>query len=325
MDTPRDVILKTLNFETPDRLGHDFPDPFGSDIHYEALAPSPDARPYGEQHAVDEWGAVWENLGGCQIGEVRQFPLVDWDDWDQFKIPDIRDPERYSNIKGARDRAGDRFLMGFGISLYERIHFIRGLENTWTDIYTNPDELGHLIDVLADMNIHVLEQYAREGFDGMLWPDDWGLQDRLMIDPEQWRELWKPRYARVYARARDLGIKMFLHSCGNIMSILDDLIEIGLDAINMDQQQNMGLDNLSERFQGRITFFNPVDIQNMMIRGSMDEIRAYCRLMFDKLGGKAGGLIPKWYTDPAGAGHSSEAINTMCETFLEISSDVYGQ
>ena len=140
-----------------------------------------------------------------------------------------------------------------------------------------------------------------------------------MISPESWRTIWKPRYARVYQAAHAAKLLTFLHSCGNIVDILDDLIEIGLDVIQMDQQENMGLDLLGRRFGGRITFWCPVDIQNTMVRGSLEEIRAYCRKMVLALGRPHGGFIAKWYGDPAGAGHRQEAIAAMSEEFFRLS------
>ena len=86
----------------------------------------------------------------------------------------------------------------------------------------------------------------------------------------------------------------------------------------MDQQENMGLELLGERFGGRITFFSPVDIQATMAHGSLDEIRAYCHKMVKLLGRPRGGFIPRWYSDPVGAGHRPEAVDAMCEEFLRI-------
>jgi uroporphyrinogen decarboxylase len=116
---------------------------------------------------------------------------------------------------------------------------------------------------------------------------------------------------------------MFLHSCGHIVAILDDLIEIGLDAVHMDQQENMGLELLGRRFGGRITFFAPVDIQKAMYR-PVEEVRAYARRMVRTLGRPEGGFIARWYTDPEGAGHRREAIEAMCEEFLAAGREMYG-
>jgi uroporphyrinogen decarboxylase len=319
--TSREVVSRTVRLQTPDRLPRDFPEKYGNDFAWVGMDPSPDARP---KTGVDEWGAVWHNIGVSNLGEVKDFPLKTWDDFARMTVPDIREPRRWKNLPGARDRAGEKFLFGSGISLYERAHFLRGLENLWCDIYQEPESLRRLLGILVDMNLVAVEKYAAAGCDGFIFCDDWGLQDRLMIRPESWRDFWKPCYARVYGAARDAGMLTFLHSCGYIVDILDDLIEAGLDVIQMDQQENMGLELLAERFAGRITFYNPVDIQQTMAHGTLDEIRAYCRRMVWLLGRREGGFIPKWYGDPAGAGHRQEAIDAMCEEFLRISDAMYG-
>jgi uroporphyrinogen decarboxylase len=314
--TSREVVRRTILFQGADRLPYDLPDPFGTDFAAAGMNPSPDNRP---KRGVDEWGAVWDNIGEMSLGEVKEFPLKDWEQFGSFKIPDIRDPARWKDLDGARERAGDKFLVCYGISIYERVHFIRGLQNTWTDIYMAPDQLCRLLDILVDMNLYAIGKYAAAGCDGFMFCDDWGLQNKLMISPDSWRELWKPRYARIYSAAHKAGMLTFLHSCGYIVDILDDLIEIGLDVVHMDQQENMGLDLLGSRFGGRLTFWAPVDIQKTMARGTLDEIRAYCRRMNALLGRPEGGFIPRWYTDPVGAGHRREAIDAMSEEFLRLS------
>jgi hypothetical protein len=109
----------------------------------------------------------------------------------------------------------------------------------------------------------------------------------------------------------------FLHSCGYILEILDDLIEVGLNVAQLDQQLNMGLEALSKH-KGRITFFCPVDIQAVMPHGTTAEIRRYCHEMFEKLATPHGGFIAQWYADAKGAGHPQEAIDAMCQEFMTL-------
>lgn len=311
----REIVLRTVRFQGPERLPYDFPDKYGSDFFWAKMSPSPDDRP---RSGVDEWGAVWKNLGQTHLGEVKDFPLKTWADFEHLHIPDIHLPQRWKNLEGIREKAGDKFILADGISIYERVHFIRGLENTWMDIYDHPDELCNLIDILTEMNLAAIERYAAAGADGLIFCDDWGLQNRLMISPKDWRRIWKPRYARIFKAAHEANLVTFLHSCGYIIDILNDLIEIGLDGIHMDQQENMGLERLGAEFGGRLTFFAPVDIQKTMAYGTLDEIRAYCRKMAALLGRPTGGFIPRWYGDPVGAGHRPEAIDAMCDEFLKI-------
>jgi uroporphyrinogen decarboxylase len=313
--TAKEIVIRAIDFDSPERLPMSLKENSDNDIVILSMDPHVDARP-SNQH--DEWGAYWENIGICSLGEVKEFPLTSWNKFEALTIPDVRDEKRWVGFDEKVKNAEGQFIMGMGISLYERAHFLRGLQNLWTDIYLHLDELKILLDILVDMNIAAIDTYAEYGIDGYIWCDDWGLQESLMISPEKWREIWKPLYTKVYAHCKKLGIKTILHSCGNIVDILDDLIECGLDVIQMDQQENMGIDLLSSRFRGKVTFWNPVDIQKTMARGNTEEIRSYCRNMVKKLGTVQGGFIAKYYSDPIGAGHSEEAVEAMCDEFKKL-------
>lgn len=308
-------------------MPHDFPSPFGSDFYFTGANPHPD--PLGNpdlavKEWVDEWGCRWERLGNTLLGEVKNTVLESYEQLPKLKIPDLNNPARWDRLKNLKSDKADRYTLAGGASLYFRVTFLRGVENTWMDIYDDVEGLTALVDLLCDLNIELVRKYKFFGADGFMMADDWGLQNTLQISPSKWREIWKPRYEKIFAEARRLDMDLFLHSCGHIVDILDDLIEIGLNAIHMDQQENMGLELLGKRFAGKINFFACVDIQKTMCFGSMDDIRAYCREMTKHFHTDKGGFIPRWYTDPVGAGHSQEAIDVMCAEFLKISQELYG-
>jgi hypothetical protein len=326
--TGRERVKNAINFQGIDRLPRDFPERYGTDIFRCTMDPDPDPilnMDLNIKSWYDEWGTRWERVGRTTLGEPKNVVLADWKDLDALNVPVVDTPERLASIEHVRSDAGEKYLLCRGISLYFRASFLRGQENIWLDIYENTEQLCQLIDILVAMNLKALSIFKDVGADGFHLSDDWGLQDSLQIHPDKWREIWKPRYAVVFAAAHEAGLDTSLHSCGNIVSIMDDLIEIGLDMINMDQQENMGLDLLENRFRGRIAFYNPVDIQNTMVTGSADDIRRYCRSMVRAFNTDKGGFIPKWYVDPEAAGHSQEAIDTMCEEFIKISMEIYGE
>ena len=213
--TPKEVVKCTINFSFPDRLATSKKE--NTDYSGIGMTPSPDARGGGGQREfVDEWGAVWENIGICKLGEVKDFPLKNWNDFDKLNIPDVKAPSRWNHdaIKRVLQEDQDKFIHCWGISLYERVHFLRGLEDTWIDIYENPEQLRMLIGILTQMNLDAIDIYAQYKPDGFMFCDDWGLQNALMISPDAWREFWKPAYAKVYKAAHDAGMLTFLHSCG---------------------------------------------------------------------------------------------------------------
>ncbi len=321
--TSRERVKNIIEFRGTDRYAFDFPEPYGSDIYWETRNhTNPDNR---LANGIDEWGCKWETKSSTEYGEVSEPLFTDWADFDKIKIPDINAPWRWEKLKGMREAAGDKYLLVHGMSLYERLYFLHGLENTWMDLYEEPEKVQMFLDILVNMNLEAIKRFSTIHPDGYIIGDDWGMQKQLMISPDMWRKFWKPAYAKVFEACHQAGMHAFLHSCGYIVDILDDLIEIGLDVYHTDQQQNMGLEVLGERFRGRLTFFATVDIQNMMINGSVQDVRNYCRDMDKYLGTDRGGLIPRWYTDPVGAGHDWEKINAMCQEFLAISKERFGQ
>ena len=116
-----------------------------------------------------------------------------------------------------------------------------------------------------------MELWADTDVDGLVFADDWGGQNSLLISPEMWRRLFKPLYRDYIDIAHAHGKYAFMHSDGYIVEILPDLIELGLDAINA-QVFCMGVEELGERFAGKITFWGEIDRQHVLPHGTTEDV-----------------------------------------------------
>ena len=239
-------------------------------------------------------------------------------------MPDLNNIEYFDDVKKVvgQECASDDPKYCLGVmpfsSVYEGPHRVIGFENTFIEYDEHPDHLKALIGRLARAQQESIKLLAGCGCDGVMGYDDWGLQDRLMISLDLAEEFFMPHYRANWKLAHDLGMDVWLHSCGNIIEILPRFIDAGLDVIQMDQQENMGLDLLGETFGGKIAFWCPVDVQKTMNEGSPDDIRRYAKRMVDVLGGHNGGLISMAYTTPEAVGHSQENTTAMCKAFREF-------
>jgi len=320
--TSREIVKRAVLFQGPPRIAHSLPSPWQSDFGGVGASPNPDFKP--STPGADEWGSVWEKVGDsdASMGQVKSHPLQDYAQLDGYPFPDFSDPRRYENArKAVAANAGEKFMLAsIPLSLSHRTDYLRGFENLMMDPYLHPREFGKLLDIQADITLDAVERLAECGADGIFSCDDWGLQDRVMMSPEIFREFFKPRYTRVYGRARELGLLTFLHSCGHIVEILDDFIDAGLQVIQMDQQENMGIDLLSERFGGRIAFWCPVDIQGTMVHGTLEDIRAYAKRLVATFARFNGGFISKWYPSPQAVQHEQDRIEAMAAAFTEVES-----
>ena len=272
------------------------PEGYDSDIIWIFPANEPDKQ-LSRTKRLDEWGSVWETLDENSMGEVIIPAIKNWDILKNYKWPPINDLSRYEHAKDIINNNPDKYILGVaGPGILTRPMHLRSLPNLLLDYYDYPNEIAKLTDIIVGMQIESINIWHGLGADGVLCGfDDWGTEDRLLIHPELWRRFYKSRYTKIWQYARKLGLEVWIHSCGYLNDIMDDMIEAGLQVIQMDQQQHVGLDCLSKNWGGKICFWNPVDIQGVMIYGTIEEVIAYTKEMMYKLGKFNGGFIGKFY------------------------------
>ncbi len=326
--TSRERVKKAIHFQNPDHIPHHLPDGKENDILWLWLKRPPDIQPWeeinGRQRRIDPWGAIWETMGGGSFGEVTEWPIKDITRQAECVFPDLNNPRYLVDVKAAiqANAASDNpkyclAVMPFS-SIHEKTHGLIGLENMFVAYYEHPDDLKALIGRLAEKQRESIRILGEYGCDGVMGYDDWGVQDGLMISRAMIEEFFMPHYRGNWGVAHDLDMDVWLHSCGYIVEVLPQFIAAGLNAIQMDQQENMGLDTLNRHFGGKLAFWCPVDIQNTMVNGAIEDIRDYVRQMVETIGSHNGGLISMAYSTPEAVGHTPEKIAAMCAAFREF-------
>lgn len=331
--TPRTLVYQTLAFEAPARIPRDIWLLPWARIHHPAqvdelyarfppdmvTAPAPgrvdhtQGDAYGVGVYVDEWDCVFHNMQAGVIGEVKQAAISTWEDLPRLRIP----TERLTFDLGAVDafcRADDRFVLGGCCPRpFERLQFLRGSQQLYYDLGEQPPELFELIGRVHAFYLRELELWANTAVDGLMFMDDWGAQNRLLIAPRQWRKLFKPLYKDYIDLAHAHGKKIFMHSDGCTADIIPDLIELGLDALNT-QLFTMDIEELGRRHRGKITFWGEIDRQHLLSFGTTAEVRAAVRRVFDALYCQ-GGVIAQC---EFGAGGRPENVLEVYQTWNEL-------
>jgi uroporphyrinogen-III decarboxylase len=307
--TSRELVYKTLEFDEPERIPRqlwllpwgenhysaktsEIKQKFPDDIVYppncltEQPITSGDAFKIGTY--VDEWGCEFLNRQNGIIGEVKNPMVQDWSD-----IEKVHPPKEMLSVDKDKVNAfcsnSDKFVIaGACPRPFERLQFLRGTENVMMDLAMQPPELKQLLNMIHKHNLEIVEVWSKTNVDALMFMDDWGAQNSLLISPNQWRKIFKPMYKEYIDIAHSNGKKIFMHSDGYITDILGDLVEIGLDAIN-SQIFCMGLDKLS-KFKGKITFWGEIDRQQLLPNGTEEDIENAVIKIFSKLYDK-GGLI----------------------------------
>jgi uroporphyrinogen decarboxylase len=164
------------------------------------------------------------------------------------------------------------------------------MENLLIDVAVKSRDFYRLLDDLLAFNLRWIDKWVKLPYDGLHFADDWGDQQRLMIRPEYWRRIFKPRYAEMFQRVKDAGMEVWFHSDGRINDIFADLIEIGVDVIN-SQTKLVGLDWIEQNVRGRVAFRTDIDRQHVMPFGSPSQVEEEVHRTFEACGTADGGII----------------------------------
>jgi uroporphyrinogen decarboxylase len=220
--------------------------------------------------------------------------LPDWDELDEFlaDFPDPNEPGVFRRVEEQLEHAGDRYKLGAWWRLFhERFWSIRGMENLMLDYYDHMDKLKIVGARLVEFYKTVVDRYAELGFDGIFTSDDLGHQTGPMMSPAIFRELYVPLYEEICGYVHSKGMHFFLHTCGDNTLLLDDLIAAGVDVIHPIQKGCMDEKAVAEKYGHRISFLAGVDVQYLLPRGTVDEVRAGVRELIDTYYKPEGGLL----------------------------------
>lgn len=298
----REIIRRVIELRDPPRIGMTLPPPFPNDIVHGHIWPDPDWRPRStwtlERGArwEDEWGNVWARLDEFSKGQVVEGALADWADLDAYRLPPLDRPDRYVEARTIFEskvglyRVGG--LPGFPFAI---MRYLRKVETFLADVLLYPAEVRTLADRVTALLLSCIDRWAEVGADAVMFAEDWGTQTQLLVSPKLWREAFKPDYRRLVGHAHARGLHVLMHSCGYIVDIIPDLVEVGVDVLQIDQPLLLGIDRLARDFAGRVTFWCPVDIQTTLPTGDLALIESDATELVAKLGGHGGGFIAGYY------------------------------
>lgn len=255
---------------------------------------------------IDIWGIHWKQIyysDSAYYYEVVKSPLADADveDIGKHPWPDPLDPGYTAGLKDkvkALFEDTDYAIMGDAgfKSFWELGYMLRGYEQLVTDLILNPKFVSALMNKLLEINIAATGRFldiAGPYVQVFRTADDMATQDGPLFNPKIYRELIQPVYKKYYNFIKSkTDAKIFYHSCGNVVDVLDLFIENGADIINPVQVSAINIDTkeLKARFGDKITFWGAVDTQRVLPFGTEQDVENEVKKRINDLG-PGGGLV----------------------------------
>jgi uroporphyrinogen decarboxylase len=260
----------------------------------------PDYSPwYKDKPFVDDWGCLWQTTQDGITGTVVEHPIKSLDDIEALAVPDPAKSNGLTPIDWDEEaaRLGEQSKQGKPVigglrhgHTFLQLCDLRGYENLIFDMFDENPDLDRLIAILEDFNLGIIDRYIKLKPDVMLYPEDLGMQVGPMLRPEQFRKFIKPSYRRLIKPAREAGCCIHMHSDGDIRLLAEDLIEGGVEILNLQDTTN-GIDWIKDNLKGRVCLDIDIDRQNVTRFGTPAQIDKHIGSIKNELGSKEGGLM----------------------------------
>jgi uroporphyrinogen decarboxylase len=316
--TSKQRVIKTYNFELPDRIPLDF---CADSPVYEKIAREVGvknglelmdyfhidfrwARPRwigpelidGEGRRTDYFGIPREGeafgySGAHPLSYVKRKQDVEGYPWPRAEFWD------YDVFVGECERFSEYAVYGGAWGwFFNAACDLVGMERFLMLMMDDPALAYYIMERITDFfyeTSKIMFEKAKGKVDIFFTGDDYGTQESPLISLPLWRKLIKPHIERLYGLAKSYGLFITQHSCGCVVDFLPDLVELGLSAIEPVQVRARGMDfeSLAGRFRGKLVLQGSIDTQKTLPFGSTDDVREEVRSRIALFRGSGGFVL----------------------------------
>ena len=203
--------------------------------------------------------------------EHVDFTVQDREGWEKIKplLTPTRDRINFENYRKGKKAAADagRFFVWSGVNVFECMHPVCGHEHMLVGMALDPDWDIDMATTYANLLVELQKMlFAEEGLpDGIWYYEDMGYKLSPFMSPDMYREIIKPAHVHTidYAK-KELGLPVVMHSCGYIAPLLPDMIDAGIDCLQVIEiKAGMDLVKLYKEFGDKIVFMGGIDVRTL--------------------------------------------------------------
>ncbi len=292
-------VMRVLRREEPDRIPHFewiidqkvrgvicpgcTTEEFTVRMGLDAMLTAPDYR--SQQIAPtrfrNEWGMVVER-GEEQHSTVVEAVIRTTDDLRNYQPPDPHAPYRFDSLKKLVSRYKGKYAIGVHLNDVLSIpRNLMGFEELMMAFAMEPELVAGLVEMSVNLN----------GADFVFTGDDYSSGQAPFMSPQTFRELLYPGLKRVVRGFHDQGLPVIKHTDGNIMPLLDMILDSGIDCLDpIDPLGGMDMAYMKKNYGNRVALKGNVRCATTLVNGTVEEV---VRETIDviRAGAAGGGLI----------------------------------
>ncbi len=287
--TRKENLLTAMSGGKPDFV----PSIFADATTFDA-SPAKEVPPPMAKEGVDGYGVHWvatdSACGAFTIDPAYPPVLTDVTRWrEQVTFPMVTEEEwqfgAENDLKYLHHTDAKVLNCMSMNGIFERLHFLMSFEDAVISIIEEPEAVCELLDAITDYKIYCVKKIAQYYKpDYFTYLDDYAFAGGLMISPEQFRTMFKPRIRRIVDAVHAEGMKFKFHCCGKMETLLEDFIDLGIDALDPCQPCNDVADMI-RRADGQVGIVGGLDVAVVdNLNFNEEALRAEVRRCIDSYG-----------------------------------------
>jgi uroporphyrinogen decarboxylase len=211
--------------------------------------------------------------------------ITTWADYERYPWPDPTNIDYFAVEYVINHLPEGMGIIGYGGNILEPVAFLMGFQNLAIALYEQPDLVEAMFERVGELSMACCEAACQiDAVRAILSSDDMGFRTGTLISPRHLRQYVLPWHKRVVECAHRHGRPLVLHSCGNLETIMDDLIDdVGIDAKHSFEDAIMPVTEVKANYGDRVAILGGVDV-DFLCRATEEEVRAYVRNVIDVCG-----------------------------------------
>lgn len=236
----------------------------------------------GPNRFLTEWGITQQKGLEEHPASVDSLaPIKSWADWEKYQIPDPYAEGRFETLKEMVKRyKGRKAIILQTRDVFAHPRDLLGYENFLVACLEQSDLVTDIIEKTLDHNIKIVQRAAELGADLVYTGDDLADTRRPLVSPRLWKKIFQPYFVKFVQAIHDAGLLYWKHSDGNLMPLLDMLVEAGIDGIDpIDPLAGMDIAAIKRDYGDRVAIKGNVDCAYLLVSGTPEQVESavkYC-------------------------------------------------
>ncbi len=245
----------------------------------------------GPNRVRNEWGVILET-NSEEHGFPVDGPIRSLDDLRNYQPPDPHAPGRYASLERLVTRYKGKLAIGVHLNdVFSIPRYLLGFERLMIALMEDPELVRGLVKLSVDTNLAMAAEVARCGADFVFTGDDFASAERPFVSPRMFREFFAPGLKQVVSGMRALGLPVIKHTDGNILPLLDMILDSGIDCLDpIDPIAGLDIGAMKAEHGGRVALKGNVDCAQTLTFGNEHDVVEETKAVIRKAA-HGGGLI----------------------------------